>query len=255
MTPEELYAQGEEMLKKQTGFLIVVPALIVFALVLAACGSSQPEAAPPVEGAVEQTPAEEPMEEPAEEDPMEEAATGGPNFQVTDESEARFLIGEVLNGNAITVVGATNAVSGEIVADYADTSSAQVNQVRVDLSTLATDNNFRNRAIHDFILQTGDEANKFAEFTSTSITGLPASVTVGETYDVQINGNLTIHGVTQEVTFEGTIRPVSDTRIEGSASLMITYGDYGVQILRLPDQVASVEDVTTLEIDLVAVSG
>jgi polyisoprenoid-binding protein YceI len=103
-------------------------------------------------------------------------------------------------------------------------------------------------------LQTDDPANQYAEFTSTSISGLPASVTVGETYNVQITGNLTIHGVTQEVTFEGTITPVSDTRIEGTASLTITYGDFGVQILRLPEQVASVEDVTTLEIDLVAVA-
>lgn len=245
-------------MKKQTGFLIVVPALIVISLALAACSGPQSEAAPSVEEAVEQAPAEESMEEmadTAEEEPMEEAAAGGPVFQVTDESEARFLIGEVLNGNDIIVVGATNAVSGEIVADYADPSSAQVSQVKVDLSTLATDNNFRNRAIRDFILQTGDEANQYAEFTSTSISGLPASVTVGETYDVQITGNLTIHGVTQEVTFEGTITPVSDSRIEGTASLTINYGDYGVQILRLPDQVASVEDVTTLEIDLVAVAG
>ncbi len=247
-------------MKKRTGFLVVVPVLIVLSLILVACGGSQPEAAP----VVEQAPAEESMEEPAEEsmeEPMEEAAeedmmaSGHPVFQVTDESEARFLIGEVLNGNAITVVGATNAVSGEIIADYADTSSAQVSQVKVDLSTLATDNNFRNGAIRDFILQTGDAANQYAEFTSTSISGLPASVTVGETYDVQITGNLTIHGVTKEVTFEGTITPVSDTRIEGTASLTITYGDYGVQILRLPNQVASVEDVTTLEIDLVAVAG
>ena len=63
-------------MKKQTGFLIVVPALIVLSLILVACGGSQPEAAPPVEDAVEQAPAEEPMEEPAEEEPMEEMATG-----------------------------------------------------------------------------------------------------------------------------------------------------------------------------------
>jgi len=248
-------------LKKQTGFLIVVPALIVLSVTLTACGGSQSQAAPPVAETAKQAPAEESMGEPTgemaetpTEEPMGEAAAAGPVFQVTGESEARFLIGEVLNGNAITVVGATNAVSGEIVADYADTSSAQVSQIRVDLSTLATDNNFRNGAIHDFILQTGDPTNQYAEFTSTSISGLPASVTVDETYDVQITGNLTIHGVTQKVTFEGTITPVSDTRIEGMASLTITYGDYGVQVLRLPRQVASVEDMTTLEIDLVAVA-
>lgn len=234
---------------KRKQHLAIVAGLVILALALAACASQpESESLPPAE---EAPPEESPVEE-----PVEEPASGGPIFQIsTEESEARFIIEEVLNGADKTVVGtAANSVTGEIVADYADTSSAQVSLLSVDLSALATDNDFRNRAIHEFILLTGDEANQFATFSSTAISGLPGSANVGESYPVQITGDLTMHGVTQAVTFDGTVTPVSETRLEGSASTTITYGDFGVAILRLPDQVASVEDTAVLEIDVVAVA-
>jgi polyisoprenoid-binding protein YceI len=211
----------------------------------------------PIEQAATQSeavPTEEEEAAPAPEEEATEPMGGALIFQIVpEETEARFVINEVLNGSPKTVVGATNAVSGQVSADYADTSSAQAT-IRVDLSTLVTDNSFRNRAVRDVILETGQPDFQFATFETTSVSGLPGSVTVGETYPVQITGNLTIHGVTREVTFDGTITPVSETRLEGSASLTLAYADFGVAILRLPPQVASVEDVTTLEIDFVAIA-
>ena len=252
---------------KQSKLSCGILVFVVLSLTLAACSSGgvgavnevfedvqtalDEEQAPPAEA--EAPPVEEEPAPAGEEAP--ELASAGPVFQIVpDETEARFVIGEVLNGSPFTVVGATNAVSGEIIADYADTSSAQA-AIQVDLSTLATDNNFRNRALHSVILETGQPDNQFATFETTSISGLPESVTVGETYPVQITGDLTIHGVTREVTFDGSVTPVSETRLEGSASLAIAYSEFNVAILRLPDQVASVEDVVTLEIDFVAVAG
>jgi polyisoprenoid-binding protein YceI len=182
------------------------------------------------------------------------AASGGVNLIIVpEESEARFLIDEVLSGADKTVVGTTTAVEGTITADKDNPQNVSVSAVKVDLSTLTTDSSFRNRAIRDLILQTGDPANQFATFEPTGYEGLPESVTIGEPFTFQITGDLTIHGVTRQETFEVTLNPVSETRIEGTATLSdITYADYGVQILRLPDQVASVEDTVTLELSFVA---
>ena len=52
--------------------------------------------------------------------------------------------------------------------------------------------------------------------------------------------------------FDVTLTPVSETRREGLALITITYADYDVHILRLPQQVASVENVTMLELTFVA---
>ena len=174
---------------------------------------------------------------------------------VPAESEVRFVIDEVLNGSPKTVVGVTNGVSGEIAVDFADTSSAQVRALSVDLTGLETDNGFRNRALHDAILQTGRAEFATATFVQTGISGLPQSASVGETYTFQITGDMTIHGVTKPLTFDATVTPVSATRLEGSASVSVLYADFDVRILRLPAQVASVEDTISLEIDFVAVAG
>jgi polyisoprenoid-binding protein YceI len=174
---------------------------------------------------------------------------------VPEESEARFLIDEILAGSPKTVVGATSAVSGEIRGDFGSPQTVQVGPIQVDMSTLATDNSFRNRAIRDVILQTGNEANRFAVFQVTGIDGLPQDVALGTAYDLSLTGDLTIHGVTRSVTFAAVITPVSESRLEGTASVSLPYSDFDIQILRLPREVASVGDVVTLEIDFVAEAG
>lgn len=177
-------------------------------------------------------------------------------FQIVpEESEARFLVDEVLAGSAKTVVGATSAVSGEIVGDFVSPQSVTVGPIEVDMSELRTDNSFRNRAIHDAILQTGVDANRFAVFRPTAIEGLPTEVLFGTPYDLTLKGDLTIHGVTRTVVFDAVVTAVSDSRLEGAASVSLPYSDFDIQILRLPPQVASVGDVVTLEIDFVAESG
>ena len=174
---------------------------------------------------------------------------------VPDQSEARFLIEEILAGSAKTVVGVTSAVSGEIRGAFGSPQAVAVGPIQVDLSTLATDNAFRNRAIRDAILQTGIDANRFAVFQPTGIEGLPAEVALGTAYVLSLSGDLTIHGVTRPVNFTAVVMPVSETRLEGTASVSLPYSDFDIRILRLPREVASVGDVVTLEIDFVAVAG
>ena len=99
---------------------------------------------------------------------------------------------------------------------------------------------------------TGNEANRFAAFQAASIDGLPAQVTFGTAYDLSITGDLTIHGVTRPVTFTATVTSVSESRLEGTASVTLDYADFDIHILRLPEQVASVGQLVTLGIDFVA---
>jgi polyisoprenoid-binding protein YceI len=132
---------------------------------------------------------------------------------VPEESEARFLIEEILAGSPKTVVGVTSAVTGEIRGAFGSPQAVTVGPIQVDLSTLATDNAFRNRAIRDAILQTGIDANRFAVFELTGIEGLPADVALGTAYRLSLSGDLTIHGVTRPVTFTAVVTPISDSRL------------------------------------------
>jgi len=48
-------------------------------------------------------------------------------------------------------------------------------------------------------------------FTFRKASGLPGSVAVGTVYQVEATGDMTMHGVTKELTFQGTVTPVSAT--------------------------------------------
>lgn len=165
------------------------------------------------------------------------------------ESEARFLIGEVLRGDPITVVGTTDQVAAQFAVDPNNLPAVEVGPIQVNARTLATDNDFRNRAIKNRILLT--DAYEFVTFTPTELVGLPEAGTVGETYTFQIVGDLTITDVTRQVTFDVTATATSANRIEAIASTTILYSDFGLTIpaARVVD---SVEDEVRLELEFVA---
>lgn len=168
---------------------------------------------------------------------------------VSDESEVRFLIDEVLRNEPVTVVGTTDQVAGEFAVDAADLSTAQMGPIVVNARTLATDNDFRNRAIKNKILST--DTYEFITFTPTDIVGLSGSGTIGESYDFQIVGDLTIRDVTQAVTFDASATALSDSQLEGNAAVTILYDDFGLTI-PASQSVSAVADEVTLEIDFVA---
>ncbi|MCW5873258.1 MAG: YceI family protein [Anaerolineales bacterium] len=190
--------------------------------------------------------------QPAASEGQQAAAAGALVFEVAaDQSQARFLINEVLNGADKTVVGITNAVAAQILIDPTDPSIVQVGTVQVNARTFITDSGSRNRAIQNLILQTN--AYEFVTFTPTAYSGLPASIAVGDTFSFQITGDLTIRDITNPATFDITVTVESDSRISGLATTTIDRPSYDLQIPSVP-QVASVEQTLILELEFVALA-
>ena len=167
------------------------------------------------------------------------------------ESEARFVIDEVLNDAPKTVIGTTDQVAGEIAINPQEPTQTRVGVIQVDARALTTDSDFRNRAIKNQILQT--DQYEYITFTPTQIVGLPQTGAVGTPYTFQIVGDLTIRDVTKQVTFDVTATAAAESRIEGTATTAIAYADYGISIPQVR-QVASVADQVRLELDFVAVA-
>jgi len=183
----------------------------------------------------------------------EAATTNSPTiFEIVPaESEVRFMIDEVLRNEPFTVVGTTDQVAGEFAVDATDLSTIQMGPILVNARTLASDNDFRNRAIKNQILTT--DAYEFITFTPTDIIGLSGNGTLGEGYDFQIVGDLTIRDVTQAVTFAASATALSETRLEGAASVTILYDDFGL-VIPASQAVSAVDDEVILEIDFVAMA-
>jgi polyisoprenoid-binding protein YceI len=189
--------------------------------------------------------------EPAASDP----ASSGVVFSiVSDESEVRFELDEDLRGLRNTVIGRTDQVAGNINVNFDDPSQTTVEPIVINMRTFITDNEFRNRAIRGEIFLSAQDEFEFGEFDPTSLTGLPDAVTMGEPFTFQMTGNLVLRGVSNEVTFDVTVTPVSDTRIEGTAAGIVDRTLYGMEIPNAPG-VANVETEVELYIDFVATAG
>jgi len=167
-------------------------------------------------------------------------------------TEARFVIGEILGGAPNTVIGVTDQVSGEILISASNPVASQIGPVEIGAASFVTDSALRNRAINQFVLQSG--IYPLITFAPTSISGIPGEVDPGVVLTLQIAGDLTIREVTQAVSFEATIRVISESEIQGNATATISRSDFELTIPSVP-RVAGVDENLLLEFDFVARSG
>ncbi len=200
----------------------------------------EPEPEPP--------PTAAPQEESAAES-AEMPGTGQTFVIVAEESEARFSIDELLFGQPKTVIGTTNAISGEITVDAANPAASVIGPIQIEAGTFVTDNDRRNGAIRRFILQSNQY--QFVSFSSTELTGMPDSVAVGDDIEFEVTGDLTVRDVTNPVLFIVTLQVISETELRGSAATIVVRDDFDLTIPQVPN-VANVGEEFIVEFDFVA---
>lgn len=184
--------------------------------------------------------------------PTSTTTVAGRLYRITpEESEVRYIIDEVKRGQPTTVVGTTNQVAGDIRLDLNNPAASRVGVIRINVRTLRTDEERRDRATRSRILQSAQPAFEFSEFSPTTIDGLPASVEVGIPVNLRLHGDLTIRDITHPISFDLTVTLVSLDRLEGKASTTVHRSDYNLVIPRVPF-IADVSEDVRLEIDLVA---
>lgn len=184
-----------------------------------------------------------------------DAASSGDSQQlfaiVPEESEVRFGLNELLRGQPTRVIGRTDQIAGQIRVDFDNPAASDVGIIRINVRTMVTDQEMRNRAIRSQILQSAQDEFEFSEFEPTAIEGMPDSITMGEPFTFTMTGNLTVRDISNPVTFQVTATPVSDTEITGSATAQVMRADYNLVIPNVPS-VADVSEEVDLEIDFVA---
>ncbi len=171
-----------------------------------------------------------------------------------EDSEVRFSMAEILDDELNQVIGATDQVAGDILLDFGDPSASQLGRIRVNVRTLRTDNNVRDRAIRSFVLESGQEQYEFVEFDPIELAGLPDSLAVGDTMEFRIVGNLTVKGIAAAITFEVRLTVVAADRIEGTSTGSVRYDEYSLFIPDARGRVTEVAEDVVLEIDFVAVA-
>jgi polyisoprenoid-binding protein YceI len=217
--------------------------------------NAEPEPTEAMAAAAYPAPAEPANAEPEPTEPV--AESDSPNTGVAvlaisqADSEVRFSIFEELRGDPVTVVGVSDQVAGEIAVDFSDLSTTEVGPIQINARTLVTDQDRRNQAIRNFILNT--DTYEFITFTPTGITGLAGSSSPGDQFSFQIEGNLTIRDITQPVVFDVIAQEVSVDQLTGTATTVINREAYEITIPSVPF-VANVGEEVTLEIVFVALA-
>jgi polyisoprenoid-binding protein YceI len=150
-------------------------------------------------------------------------ATSGSFSDFTD-SFAGYRVQEELGSiGANTAAGRTPNVSGTLTIDGTTITAVDVT---VDMTTLVSDDGWRDRSIHTRGLET--DAFPTATFELTQPIDIGSVPTTGQTFQVDAVGNLTLHGVTHEVTV-----PIqgqwTGQRIEVVASFDVALADYSIQ--------------------------
>jgi polyisoprenoid-binding protein YceI len=154
--------------------------------------------------------------------PVDAAALSG-TWAVADGSFAGYRVDEVLSGQDVTVTGRTERVDGSVTLDGGTVTDAEI---VVDMASVATDEPPRDAYFRSEALATGTYPT--ATFTLTE----PAQVAAGATA-VDLVGDLTVHGVTQQVTVAAEV--AAEVAGDGAdavqvvGSVPVTFADFGVE--------------------------
>lgn len=173
--------------------------------------------------------------------------TAGAKLEILPGSNATYRVTEQLAGIDFNndAVGVANVVSGtmEILPDG---SIAPGSKLVVDMKSIKSDQDMRDNYIRNRTLET----DKFpdAVFVPTKIEGVPKMVPTTGQVGVRLYGNMTIHGVTHPVMFQGiaTLDPRGST-VNGIAKTEFKFADFNLQKPSLA-RLLSVEDTIRLEL-------
>lgn len=172
---------------------------------------------------------------------------------VDGESEARFIIEEVLRGDPNTVVGRTDQIDGSIGVRFSP-AVVEIGEFIINMRTIKTDDEMRDRSIRELILESNKDEFEFSRFSPQSVSDIPEEIGVGDSLSFEVTGDLTVRDVTNTVTFDMTLDVDSEEEISGSASTVILWDDFDISIPYVGGDsiVASVEDEVRLELEFVA---
>jgi polyisoprenoid-binding protein YceI len=170
-------------------------------------------------------------------------------LDLTSGTIARYRVREQLAGISFPsdAVGTTDAVAGTIVVNPDGTLDAARSKITVDLGTLKSDQDMRDGYVRRNTLET--EAYPTLTFVPTRAVGLPSPLPAGMQAQAgfQLVGDMTLRGVTKEVTWN-VVATFGSDRVQGRASTTFPFSLFEMKKPSLA-RLLSVDEDITLEIE------
>jgi polyisoprenoid-binding protein YceI len=174
---------------------------------------------------------------------------------ISDRSEAAYFADEKLASLPVpsTAKGSTKDITGTfyLTEDGLDLDPERESSFTVDLTTITSDRDMRDRRVQSDGLQTSQFPT--ATFVATSVSGYDPSIPEGEEQSLSLTGMMDLHGVQKEITWDVKARREGDV-ITALATVNFLYSDFNIPVLNIAGFVSVEEDVT-LQVQIVAQAG
>ena len=166
---------------------------------------------------------------------------------LTAGSKARYRVREQLAGISFPsdAVGTTEAVTGTIVVKPDGTIDAAQSKITVDLKTLSSDQQMRDGYVQNRTLET--EKYPTLEFVPKRAVGLSGPLPASGQAGFQLVGDMTLHGVTAEATWN-VVATFANDAVAGRATTTLTFDMFKLTKPSLA-RIVSVDDKIELEIE------
>ena len=181
---------------------------------------------------------------------LEAAGAGQRVFRIDpNRSTARYQASEeFLDATVGSPVGETSAIAGDFLIEPGNPQGSRFGTIVVGAESLVSDNRMRDSRLRKAYLESTRHPEVEIDFGR--LLNLPDSFEPGQQYELQIEGNLTVKGVTAPTVWDVTFG-FDDTHLRGSASTEVLMSTYGVGPISIAGLLKTGDEVS-LSIDLVA---
>lgn len=190
--------------------------------------------------------------------PVVAQTAGTTRIEIT-EGKARYKVGERMAGidTGNDATGTTEAIVGVVVLKADGSIDSSQSKITVQMKTLKSDQQLRDMYVQGYVLHT--EKFPTLEFIPMKAVGMPFPLPMGkplpgtkltnypEAAAFKLVGNMTLHGVTKEVTWS-VVSTINNETVSGQANTTVQFADFGLTKPSVP-LLASVSDDIRLEIE------
>lgn len=162
-------------------------------------------------------------------------------------SAARYRVREQLMGHDFPndAVGETKSLTGAIAFDASGKVIRDESKFTLEAGTFVSDQNRRDGYVRGRLLESDDYPT--ITFVPSEVRGVKPPVPKSGSAQIQLLGDLTVHGVTRPTVWNGTV-DFNNSGLTGTASTAFTFQDIQLDQPRVP-VLLSVADTIKLEIN------
>lgn len=157
-------------------------------------------------------------------------------------NEVRYVVREQLARLELPndAIGATKAITGQIVLDGKGGVDSTASKIVIDLTTLTSDRANRDRFIKRNTLVV--DSFPTAELVVTEIRGLPATLPTSGSLSFTVLGKMTMHGTTKITMWDGTA-VANGGAFSGTVTTRVKFGDFNMTQPKVMSVLSIVDDL------------